>query len=177
MSALFRPVTRNTVLHSARTAIAVLVSILLASFVLKLPEFYWAPVYAVILLSATDPMKLAWQRFAGTALGAVFGALIATYLGQSWIVYGFGIFIAGIVSALLHVSTAYRFAAITLTIVMLVPHTRSTPLVAFHRFLEVSLGIEMALLLTVIWRLDPPEEIEQGSVNFASSQEQPVGLL
>jgi uncharacterized membrane protein YgaE (UPF0421/DUF939 family) len=119
MSALFRPVTRNTVLHSARTTIAVLLSILLASFVLKLPGFYWAPVSAVvILLSATDPMKLAWQRFAGTALGAVFGALIATYLGQSWIVYGFGIFIAGIVSALLHVSTAYRFAAITLTIVM-----------------------------------------------------------
>jgi len=158
MSALFRPVTRTTVLHSARTTIAVLVSILLASFVLKLPEFYWAPVSAVvILLSATDPMKLAWQRFAGTALGAVLGALIATYLGQSWIVYGFGIFIAGIVSALLHVSTAYRFAAITLTIVMLVPHTRSTQLVAFHRFLEVSLGIAVALLLTVIWRLDPPE--------------------
>src|SRR5262244_2975565 len=153
MSALFRPVTRTTVLHSARTTIAVLVSILLASFVLKLPEFYWAPVSAVvILLSATDPMKLAWQRCAGTALGAILGALIARYLGQSWIVYGFGIFIAGIVSALLHVSTAYRFA-----FVMLVPHTRSTPLVAFHRFLEVSLGIAVALLLTVMWRLDPPE--------------------
>src|SRR5262249_7684964 len=101
MSALFRPVTRNAVLHSARITIAVLVSILLASFVLKLPEFYWAPVSAVvILLSATDPMKLAWQRCAGTALGAILGALIARYLGQSWIVYGFGIFIAGIVSAL-----------------------------------------------------------------------------
>ena len=116
--------TRQTLSHSLRTAIAAVVSMLLAR-ALKLPEFYWAPISTiVILLSVTDPMALAWQRFAGTALGAVAGALIATFLPMNWMVYGAGILVCGILSALLRLGSAYRFAAITLTIVLLVAHAR-----------------------------------------------------
>ncbi len=98
---------------SARTAVAALASMLLARS-LKLPEFYWAPISTiVILLSTINPLTLAWQRFAGTALGAVLGALIATVSGPNWIVYGAGIFVCGIVCALLRLTSAYRFAAIT----------------------------------------------------------------
>ena len=158
MSAWSATVTRNTVMHSARTAIAAVVSTLLARSVLRLPEFYWAPVSTVvILLSGANPMKLAWQRFAGTALGAVMGALIATYFTHTLAVYAVGIFISGIVSSLLRIGAAFRFAGITLTIVLLVPYTHPTWIVAFHRFVEVSLGIAVALLVTVIWRLDPPD--------------------
>ncbi len=155
--ATWSPVTRNTVLHSLRTAIAAVISTLIARSFLKLPESYWAPVSTVvILLSASNPMKLAWQRFAGTALGAGLGALIATYFNPTWLVYGVGIFVAGILSTLFRIAGAYRFVAITLTIVLLVPHTHSTRVVAFHRFVEVSLGIAVALLITSIWRLEPP---------------------
>jgi len=157
MSALFS-VSRNTVLHSARTAIAAVICTLLARSLLKLPQFYWAPVSTVvILLSSTSPIKLAWQRFVGTALGAAMGALIATYFTDNLLVYGIGMFTSGIVSALLRVGTAYRFAGITLTIVLLVPHLHSPGRMAFHRFLEVSLGIAVALVVTLIWRLDPPD--------------------
>jgi uncharacterized membrane protein YgaE (UPF0421/DUF939 family) len=69
---------------------------------LKLAEFYWAPISTVvILLSAIDPLRLAWQRFAGTALGAALGALIATFFRPGWMVYGAGIFICGTVRSLL----------------------------------------------------------------------------
>ncbi len=130
---------------------------------LKMPEFYWAPISTiVILLSTIDPLTLAWQRFAGTALGAALGAVIATYwhpgatifswMMSDWIIYGMGIFVCGILCALLRVRTAYRFAAITLSIVLLIAHTRPPWIVATHRFVEVSLGIAVALLVTVVWR-------------------------
>ena len=77
---------------------------MLLALLLKLPEFYWAPISTiVILLSTIDPLTLAWQRFAGTALGAALGALIATYFHPNWIVYGTGIFVCGILCAILRV--------------------------------------------------------------------------
>jgi uncharacterized membrane protein YgaE (UPF0421/DUF939 family) len=121
---------------------------------LKLPEFYWAPISTiVILLSTINPLALAWQRFAGTALGAALGALIATYFTPSWMVYGGSIFVCGILCAILHVDNAYRFAAITLSIVLLIAHARPPWIVASHRFVEVSLGIAVALLVTTVWKV------------------------
>jgi uncharacterized membrane protein YgaE (UPF0421/DUF939 family) len=148
---------REAFLHSARTAVAAVLSLMLAR-ALKLAEFYWAPISTiVILLSVTDPLALAWQRFVGTALGAALGALIATYVSVNWMVYGAGILVCGILSALLRLGTAYRFAAITLTIVVLVAHARPPWVVAYHRFVEVSLGIAVALLVTKVWRLPAPK--------------------
>jgi uncharacterized membrane protein YgaE (UPF0421/DUF939 family) len=143
--------TRAVLINSARATVASVVSALLARL-LKLPEFYWAPISTiVILLSTIDPLNLAWQRFVGTALGAAVGAVIATYFSMNWIVYGAGIFVCGLLSALLRIGTAYRFAAITLTIVLLIAHTSAPWIVALHRFIEVSLGIAVALVVTLVW--------------------------
>src|SRR5438128_12148136 len=88
---------RESVMTSARIAVAALASLLLARS-LKLPEFYWAPISTiVILLSTINPLTLAWQRFAWTALGASLGALIATYFRLSRMVYVAGIFVCGMV--------------------------------------------------------------------------------
>jgi len=144
-------ISRAVLINSLRTTLATVASLLLAR-TLKLPEFYWAPISAiVIMLSTINPLTLAWQRFAGTALGAALGALVATYFGENWIVYGVGIFACGIISALLRLGPAYRFAAIAFSIVLLIAHTRPPWIVATHRFVEVSLGIAVALLITVLW--------------------------
>ena len=144
-------INRAVVINSARTVLASVTSMLLARS-LKLPEFYWAPISAiVVVLSTINPRTIAWQRFAGTALGAALGALIATYFSPNWIVYGVGIFLCGIFSALLRIEGAYRFAAITLSIVLLVAHIRPPWIVAVHRFVEVSLGIAVALVVAVLW--------------------------
>ena len=143
--------TREAFITSARTAVATVASMLLAR-IMKLPEFYWAPISTiVILLSTVNPLTLAWQRFAGTAVGAALGALIASYPHHNWIVYGAGIFVCGILSSILRLGAAYRFAAITLTIVLLITHSSPPAVVATHRFIEVSLGIAVALLVTVVW--------------------------
>jgi uncharacterized membrane protein YgaE (UPF0421/DUF939 family) len=143
--------SRDTLINSLRTAVATVVSLLVARS-LKLPEFYWAPISTiVILLSTTNPLTLAWQRFAGTALGAALGALIATFFRPSWIVYAGAIFVCGGLCSLLRMGSAYRFAAIALTIVLLITHTRPPWIVAIHRFVEVSLGIAVALLVATVW--------------------------
>ena len=150
-------VTQASLMNAARTAIATLISLMLARM-LKLNEFYWAPISTiVILLSTINPLAGSWQRFVGTALGATLGALIATYFKVTWIIYGAGIFICGILCAILRIKESYRIAAITLSIVLLITHGSAPWMVALHRFIEVSIGIAVALLITTVWKV--PQEI------------------
>jgi len=144
----------NTLLDAVRTTVAAVLAMLLARL-LKLPEFYWAPISAIVIIqSAIDPKTLAWQRFAGTALGAAMGALIGTVFPASptntW-VYAGAIFLAGVLCVLLRFRGAYRFAAITLSIILLIAHKSVAWIVAWHRFAEVSLGIAVALTIALLW--------------------------
>jgi uncharacterized membrane protein YccC len=138
----------EVLISSARLAAAAVASMLLARS-LKLPEFYWAPISTiVILLSTVNPLTLAWQRFAGTALGAVLGALIASFAHPTWIIYGAGIFLCGVLSSLFRIGAAHRFTAITMTIIVLIAHQSPPWKIGVHRFVEV---IAVALLVTVAW--------------------------
>jgi hypothetical protein len=52
---------------------------------------------------------------------------------------------------MLRLDNSYRFANITLAIVMLITRNESPALVAVQRFLEVSIGIGVALAVTAVW--------------------------
>jgi uncharacterized membrane protein YgaE (UPF0421/DUF939 family) len=141
----------ETILDAARTTLAAAASLLLARL-LKLPESYWAPISAIVIIQSTiDPRTVAWQRFAGTALGAVLGAAVATFFPSTALVYAAGVFLCGALCWLLRLRGAYRFAAITLSIIVLVAHTHSAWIVALHRFVEVSVGIAVALIVAEVW--------------------------
>ena len=47
--------------------------------------------------------------------------------------------------------TAYRFAGTTLAIVVLASHERAGWVSALHRFVEVSIGIAVGLLIMAVW--------------------------
>jgi len=47
--------------------------------------------------------------------------------------------------------TAYRYASITLAIVVLIPRSNPPWSVAMHRFIEVSVGIIVALGVVALW--------------------------
>jgi uncharacterized membrane protein YgaE (UPF0421/DUF939 family) len=81
------------------------------------------------------------------------GALMGSLFRPTWVVYGVGILACGLISSMLRLGAAYRFAGITLSIVLLIVHQRSPWIVALHRFIEVSLGIAVALLVTWVWPL------------------------
>ena len=143
--------TRDTLLDALRTTLAAVVSMLLAR-ALKLPDYYWAPISAIVIIESTiDPRTVSWQRFAGTALGAALGAVIATLFPANALVYAVAIFLCGLLCALLRFRGAYRFAAITLSIILLIAHQRPAWIVSWHRFVEVSLGIAVALALAEVW--------------------------
>ena len=150
---IFSGVNRYSLLDSARTAFAAVAAMLLARL-LKLPEYYWAPISTIVIIQSTIPPRtLGWQRFVGTALGAVLGSALATFFPPSAVVYGLGILLCGALTRLLRVGTAYRFAGITLSIILLIPRSRGPWIVGWHRFLEVSLGIAVALVVTTLWPL------------------------
>lgn len=151
---IFSRFNLDAVLDSARTAVAAVAAMLLARL-LKMPEYYWAPISTIVIVQSTIlPHMLGWQRFVGTALGAVLGALIATFFHPTAWVYGAGIVLCGLLAWLLRVGGAYRFAAITLSIILLIPRDRAPWITGWHRFLEVSLGIAVALVVTTLWPLD-----------------------
>jgi uncharacterized membrane protein YgaE (UPF0421/DUF939 family) len=150
-SGIFSGFNREAVLDSVRTAGAAVVAMLLARL-LKMPEYYWAPISTIVIIQSTIPAHLlGWQRFVGTALGAVLGAGIASFFRPTPVVFGVGIVLCGLLAALLRVGGAYRFAAITLSIILLIPRGRDPWITGWHRFLEVSLGIAVALVVTTLW--------------------------
>jgi uncharacterized membrane protein YgaE (UPF0421/DUF939 family) len=127
---------------------------MLLARLLKMPEYYWAPISTIVIVQSTIPPRtLGWQRFVGTALGAVLGVALATFFHPSALVYGLGILACGVLAWLLRVGAAYRFAAIALSIILLIPRARAPWITGWHRFLEVSLGIAVALVVTTVWPL------------------------
>jgi hypothetical protein len=59
--------------------------------------------------------------------------------------------------------TAYRYASITLAIIVLIPRSNAAWIVALHRFFEVSVGILVALALVAVWPEQRPESTEKGA--------------
>lgn len=145
--------TPQWVEHAARVTAAVTVSYI-AALSLGLPEAYWAPITTMIVVQSTlgAALTISMQRLAGTALGAALAALAATFAGSGVGAFAAGIFLLGMICAALHLDrTGYRFSCITLAIVMLAGHGEKPWAIATHRFIEVSLGIAVGLILTALW--------------------------
>jgi uncharacterized membrane protein YgaE (UPF0421/DUF939 family) len=144
--------------HSLRTAVAAVASVLVARL-FRLPETYWAAITTLVITQSSLGAALAvsWQRFVGTALGAAVGAIVASYFGPHVLVFGASVFLLGLLCAVARADrSAYRFGGIALAIVLLIPRTGPAWQIAFHRFAEVSIGIAVALIMTLVW---PEREI------------------
>jgi len=151
-------VNRQSLVHSVRTAIAALISLVVAREC-RLPEAYWAAITTLVVMQSTlgAALTISWKRLAGTALGAIVGALVAARFGPSAVVFGATVFALGLICAVAHIDrSAYRFASITLAIIMLVARTNPAWIVALHRFFEVSVGIVVGLVLTAVWPENVP---------------------
>ena len=152
--------------YPARTTLAAVLA-LLAARALGLPEVWWAPISALVVVQSDFGSSLAvsWHRLAGTALGAFVGALLAARFGRGVIIFGLGVFGIGLLSAVLRLERpANRFAAIAFSIVVLVGRAESAWVVALHRFLEVSAGIVAGLLLSALW---PEQQTAHDKISFS----------
>jgi uncharacterized membrane protein YccC len=153
----------SSLVHAGRTAVAAVVSYLVARL-FRLPEAYWAPITTLIVMQSTlgAALPISAQRLAGTALGAVVGAAAGTFFPRNVWAFGIAVFLIGLLCAAFHVErSAYRYASITLAILMLVPRSASGWLIALHRFFEVSIGIAVGLALSALWPERPSGERER----------------
>jgi uncharacterized membrane protein YccC len=154
---LFSPSNPEALIHSSRTAVAAVVSWYVARL-FKLPEEYWATISTMIVMQSElgAALIVSEQRFLGTAVGAAVGGLLGLRYQNNVPVFGAAVFAMGLFCALFRLHrSAYRFAAITLAIILLVSNDRPAWMVASHRFFEVSVGIVVGLALTAIWPEKP----------------------
>ena len=139
--------------HAIRTAVAATMSVIIARLV-QMPEAYWAAIATLVVMQSTlgATLTLSIERIVATAVGASVGALEANYFGANLVAFALAIFLVGLLSIAFRLEkTAYRYASITLTIIVLIPRSAAPWTIALHRFLEVSVGIIVALAVVALW--------------------------
>jgi uncharacterized membrane protein YgaE (UPF0421/DUF939 family) len=147
------PENLPSVIHSIRTAIAATVSLAVARL-FGLPEAYWAAIATLVVMQSTlgATLLISIERIAATALGALAGAFLASYFTGNLLVFAAAVFVLGLLCAAFRMEkTAYRYASVTLAIIVLIPRSNAAWIVALHRFFEVSVGILVALALVAVW--------------------------
>jgi uncharacterized membrane protein YccC len=151
---LFGPAAaRESVKQAVKTAVAGLISLYLTQL-LRLPEGYWAPISALIVMQSNVGATLTASRtrLAGTAVGAIIGGLFTAIFGSNALGFALAVVVAFVLCDLLRLTDSQRLATVTVAIIMLIAHTTSAWVVAMHRFTEVALGIMVALLVSlVLW--------------------------
>ena len=139
--------------HTVRTAVAATLSVITARFV-GMPEAYWASIATLVVMQSTlgATITLSIERIIATAVGASVGAIEAKFFGSNLITFATAIVLLGLLSKTFRLEkTAYRYAGVTLAIIVLIPRTNPAWIVALHRFIEVSVGILVALCVVAIW--------------------------
>jgi uncharacterized membrane protein YgaE (UPF0421/DUF939 family) len=129
-----------------KTAIAAWLSYVSAQAV-GLHEGYWAAISAVVVLQGDLPSTRTSgrDRILGTAIGGIIGWVGASVWNEHAAIYALAVALGVLVCVLCRVGTAGRLAAVTVSIIILIPRAEPLWEIALLRFLEVSWGILVAL--------------------------------
>lgn len=147
-----------------KTGLAGILSAYAAPF-LGLPEGYWAVISAIIVMQSNvgATVTASRDRLAGTAIGALVGGVFVGVFGPHTLVSGVAVTLAILACALLRLPQSYRLAGVTVVILTLISREGSVWVLAVHRFLEVSLGILVALFVNAtIWPSRAREHLRWG---------------
>jgi uncharacterized membrane protein YccC len=142
-----------SITHAIRTAVAATVSVIIARLV-QMPEAYWAAIATLVVMQSTlgATLTLSLERIVATGVGASAGALEANFFGANLVAFAVAIVLIGLLAIAFRLEkTAYRYASITLAIIVLIPRSAPAWIIGLHRFLEVSVGIIVALAVVALW--------------------------
>ena len=161
----WEPENLPSVTHSIRTAVAATISLAVARL-FGLPETYWAAIATLVVMQSTlgATLLISVERVVATALGALTGALLATWFTQNPFVFAGAVFVLGLLCATLRIEkSAYRYASVTLAIILLIPRSNAAWIIALRRFFEVSVGIVVALAFAALWPERQRESAKQSA--------------
>ena len=143
--------------HALKVGIAGVLSIL-AARMLGLPQGYWAAISAFVVMGSDVGTTVAASRdrLIGTAIGAALGAVFVALGGVHLVWFGVAVAATVLVCESLGLGQSYRLACVTVAIVMLINAAGSPWKTSTYRFLEVALGIVVALLISAL----PPKPVD-----------------
>lgn len=133
---------------AAMTAAAAWISYASTSLI-GLHEGFWAAISAIVVMQSdlTGTEKSAYERFIGTAIGAVIGWVCANAWHQHQWIYALAVGLSVLICWVAGIGTAGRLAAVTVTVIVLIPLAEPIWKIALYRFLEVSWGIAVAIFI------------------------------
>jgi uncharacterized membrane protein YgaE (UPF0421/DUF939 family) len=130
-----------------------------------LAHSYWAAVSAIVVMGSDTPVSLAScrDRLIGTAIGAALGWATSYLWHDHYLLYGLAVLVCLLVCSTLEFEKAGRLAAVALTIIILIKEEGGPAKAALSRFLEVGLGIVVALAVTLLVFPQRPAEYQQSA--------------
>lgn len=134
------------------TAVATSVSYWIA-LALGLKTGYWAAITCIVVTQSEVGATLvaSRDRLIGTAIGALAGWGAVLVWHEHLTVFGLAVALTILVCNSLNLKSAGRLAGVTVAIVVLLHQTGPAWQTAASRFMEVSLGVLVALLTSVLF--------------------------
>lgn len=118
---------------------------------------WWAAITSIVVLQSDvgTTLRTCRDRLIGTAIGALLGWPVSIFWHGNVLFYALATAFLIIFCNLIGLSNAGRLGAVALTVIVLVHFEVSPGRAALSRFLEVALGVVVALL--VQWTIYPSE--------------------
>jgi uncharacterized membrane protein YgaE (UPF0421/DUF939 family) len=154
------PLTLKHFAQAIKVGVAGIVALFLARL-FRLPQAYWAGISAFVVMGVDVNQTIAASRdrLIGTAVGACLGAFFFMLWGSQLWAFGIAVTVTVLFCAAAGLDRSYRLACVTVAIVMLIKSAASPWKTALSRFLEVALGIVVALAVAAL----PPKASPQTS--------------
>jgi uncharacterized membrane protein YgaE (UPF0421/DUF939 family) len=134
-----------------KTGLAAVICVWLGNL-LGLERSFWAAVSAIVVMAFDTTITFAScrDRIIGTAIGAFLGWVTFYAWHGHYVIYGLAVALCIFVCSALAFDKAGRLAAVTLSIIVLIKFEGGPAHAAISRFLEVGLGIVVALAVTTL---------------------------
>ena len=154
---------RQSAIGAFKTSVAAVLCLWLGNL-FGLSHSYWAAVSAIVVMGSEAVSLVACRdRVIGTAIGAVLGWATSYVWHGHYLVYGFAVMLCLLACSMLKFEKAGRLAGVALTIIVLINLDGGPGQAALARFLEVSLGIVVALAVTLLVFPERPAEFADGA--------------
>ena len=118
---------------------------------LGMREGFWGAITALAVVQSEFHVarSTARDQFAGALLGGIIGVAVVLAVGQHVWAYAIAVLVAILAAWLVAIPSAARLAAITATIILLVPHSGTAQRMMLSRVGEVAWGVTVAI--AIVW--------------------------
>jgi uncharacterized membrane protein YccC len=147
----------NSAIGAFKTSLAAVLCLWLGNL-FGLTHSYWAAVSAIVVMGSDSGVT--WASCRDRLIGALLGWGTSYVWHGHYLLYGLAVLICLLVCSTLEFEKAGRLAGVALTIIVLIKIDGGPGSAALARFLEVGLGIVVALAVThLVFPAHSPEPV------------------